>query len=120
MTALEERLHDLCNVRYMTLDSPDEIQEFCCVEMCYCNDWIVWLTDECGSGHTAEAYCLKDGELQEGELIVGMGYDPFYGECRNVFGDTASTLEEALSKLEKKVAILRENPDCVLLFSWDD
>lgn len=120
MNTLEERLKKLCEVRFMTLDDPDTIQEGCGVEIAWQGEWIVWLTDSYATGHSAAAYRVKRGEIQDEELIVGMGCDPNWGECKNVFGDTGETLEEAVSKLEQKVAILRENPDCVLLFTWDD
>lgn len=120
MKTIEERLSDLCGLPFLSLDDPDTIQETYCVGINYHGDWSVWLTDSSGSAHTAYAYRMKDGELIEGELIVGMGYDPNWGDCKNIFGDRGDSLEEAVSKLEKKVSILREHPDCVLVFSWDD
>ena len=117
---LEERLKDLSKVSCITLDD-DEISTPCPLEISYeDNVWAVWLTDEIGSGHAAEAYRYVDGEILEGALIVGMGYTPAYGECKNIFGDYGETLEEAVNKLAAKVAVLRKNPDFCLLFTWDD
>ncbi len=117
---LEKCLKDLCKVKYITLDN-DEISTPCSVEISYeGNTWAVWLTDEIGSGHMAEAYRYVDGKLIDGALIVGMGYHLYCGDCKNVFADRGKTLEEAVNKLAAKVAILRQNPDCCLLFTWDD
>jgi hypothetical protein len=121
MKTIEERVKDLCKVPFVTLDEPDTIQPECSAAISYENgEWFIWLTDSPGSSHTASAYRHENGEIMEGELIVGMGYDPNWGDCSNIFGDNGKTLEEAVDKLEKKVAILREHPDCVLLFTWDD
>lgn len=120
VSELEKSLKDLCKVNYITLDD-DEISTSCPIEISYENDtWAVWLTDCVGSGHTAEAYRYVGGEVLDGALIVGMGYAPDWGECKNIFGDCGKTLEEAVNKLAAKVAILRQNPDCCLVFAWDD
>ena len=117
---LEALLTDLADVEYITQDD-DEISSPCAVEMSYeGGQWIVWLTDCAGSSHTAQAFRYVDGEVVEGALIVGMGYDVNWGDSKNVFGDCGATLEEAVNKLAAKVAILRQHPECCLVFTWDD
>ena len=118
---LEKRLKDLCNVRYITMDD-DTISSPCAIEISYeAGLWLAWLTDCAGSSHTAEAYRYIDGEVIDGALKVGMGYDiTWKGECADVFADCGATLEEALDKLAAKVALLRQEPDCCLVFTWDD
>lgn len=117
---LEGLLEDLADVNYITLDD-DEISSPCAVEMSYeVGQWIVWLTDCAGSSHTAQAFRYVDGEVVEGALNVGMGYDVNWGESKNVFGDCGETLEEAVNRLAAKVAILRQHPECCLVFTWDD
>ena len=118
---LEKLLKDLGNVKYITQDA-NEIPSPCAVEMSYeGGQWIVWLTDCAGSARTAEAFRYVDGEVIEGALNVGMGFDVIAGDCeKNVFGDCGATLEEAVNKLAAKVALLRQHPEYCLVFVCDD
>lgn len=118
---LEKCMRSLCNVNNISM-GDDEISTTCALEISYEDDmWAVWLTDESGSGHpAAEAYRYIEGEMTDEVLNVGMGYHFYYGDCENIFGDRGETLEEAVTKLAAKVAILQQNPDYCLVFTWDD
>ena len=117
---MEERLDVLCDVDYDTLDG-DETEHGCCIGMAYAEDeWTVWLTDFEGSDHTAVAVLMKNGKYTDNYLKVGPSCSPMYGEGQNEFSVSGSSLEEAVSKLEAMVKILKSTPNARLLFTWDD
>lgn len=117
---MEERLSALCDVDFDALDC-DETQHGCSIGMCYSGYWTVWLTDaDWGSNHTAVAVRMKNGEYTDEYLEVGPSCSPMYGDSKNEFSVCGDTLEEAVSKLEAMVKILKSTPDARLLFTWDD
>lgn len=125
---MEERLDALCDVDYDTLDG-DETEHGCCIGMAYSGgrmvdsagaEWTVWLTDFEGSDHTAVAVLMENGEYTENYLKVEPSCSPTYGEGQNEFSVSGSSLEEAVSKLEAMVKILKSTPNARLLFTWDD
>ena len=117
---LRQRLDELGDVDYDTLDST-ELEHGCCVDISYDGEgWIVWLTDECGSGHTGVAVEMVNGKYTDNYLKLGESYSPLYGESKNEFSVYGETLDEAVSKLEAMVDLLRETPEARLIFSWDD
>ena len=120
MKDLKDRLNVLCDIDFDTLDS-DETQHGCLVEMNYDGSaWTVWLTDDCGSCHTAVAVEMVNGEFTDKTLITGPSFNPFWGESCNEFSVRSETLEDAVFKLEEKVAILKKTPNARLIFTWDD
>ena len=120
---LEKILKDICDLKYITQDSS-EIFSGCKVAMHYGDgEWTVWLTDSIdavdGVYHAAGAYRYVAGELGEDVLEVSQcDCDKFFGD--NAFSTFGKTLEEAVNKLAAKVAILRQNPDYILVFPRDE
>ena len=120
---LEKILKDICDLKYITQDSS-EIFSGCEVAMHYGDgEWTVWLTDSVdavdGVCHAAGAYRYVDGELGDEPLEVSQcDCDKFFGD--NAFSTCGKTLEEAVNKLAAKVAILRKNPDFILVFTRDE
>ena len=120
---LEKILKDICDLKYITQDSS-EIFSGCEVAMHYGDgEWTVWLTDSVdavdGVYHAAGAYRYVDGELGCDELeVYKCDCDKFFGD--NAFSTCGKTLEEAVNKLVAKVAILRKNPDFILVFTRDE
>ena len=120
---LEKILKDICDLKYITQDSS-EIFSGCEVAMHYGDgEWTVWLTDSVdavdGVCHAAGAYRYVDGELGEDVLEVSKcDCDKFGGD--NAFSTFGKTLEEAVNKLAAKVAILRQNPDYILVFPGEE
>lgn len=116
---LTKRLDALADVDYDTMDG-NETQHGCQVEINYDGEFTVWLTDECCSGHTAVAVEIVDGEYTDNYLKTGPSYNPFWGKSKNEFSVRGATLDEAVSKLEAMVAILKDTPEARLIFTWDD
>ena len=116
---LIKRLDALVDVDYDTMDD-NETQHGCQVEINFDGEFTVWLTDECGSGHTAVAVEIVEGEYTDNCLKTGSSYNPFCGESKNEFSVRGATLEEAVAKLEAMVAILKATPEARLIFTWDD
>ena len=120
---LEKILKDICDLKYITQDSS-EIFSGCEVAMHYGDgEWTVWLTDSIdavdGVCHAAGAYRYVDGELGDEPLEVSRcDCDKFFGD--NAFSTCGKTLEEAVNKLVAKVAILRQNPDYILVFPGEE
>ena len=120
---LEKILKDICDLKYITQDSS-EIFSGCEVAMHYGDgEWTVWLTDSIdavdGVYHAAGAYRYVDGELGDEPLEVSRcDCDKFFGD--NAFSTCGKTLEEAVNKLVAKVAILRQNPDYILVFPGEE
>ena len=120
---LEKILKDICDLKYITQDSS-EIFSGCEVAMHYGDgEWTVWLTDSVdavdGVCHAAGAYRYVDGELGDEPLEVSQcDCDKFFGD--NAFSTCGKTLEEAVNKLAAKVAILRQNPDYILVFPGEE
>ena len=125
---LEKILNDIGDLKY-TNERGKTIFSGCEVAIHYDRSgrWMVWLTDSIdgdardGVYHTAEAFRCVDGEFDDPyPLDVGESFSPECGECFNVFSDCGKTLEEAVNKLAAKVAILRQNPDYILVFPWEE
>ena len=119
---LEKILKDICDLKYTT-ECSNTIFSGCEVAMHYNGGWTVWLTDSIdavdGVYHAAGAYRYADGELGEDALDVSeCDCDKFGGD--NAFSACGKTLEEAVNKLAAKVAILRQNPDYILVFPRDE
>ena len=119
---LEKILKDICDLKYTT-ECSNTIFSGCEVAMHYNGGWTVWLTDSIdavdGVYHAAGAYRYVDGELGEDALeVYKCDCDKFFGD--NAFSTCGKTLEEAVNKLVAKVAILRKNPDFILVFTRDE
>ena len=119
---LEKILKDICDLKYTT-ECSNTIFSGCEVAMHYNGGWTVWLTDSIdavdGVYHAAGAYRYVDGELGEDVLeVYQCDCDKFGGD--NAFSTFGKTLEEAVNKLAAKVAILRQNPDYILVFPRDE
>ena len=121
---LEKILNDIGDLKYTT-ECSNTIFSGCEVAMHYNRDgrWTVWLTDSFdavdGVCHAAGAYRYVDGELGDESLEVSQcDCDKFFGD--NAFSTCGKTLEEAVNKLAAKVAILRQNPDFILVFTRDE
>ena len=119
---LEKILKDICDLKYTT-ECSNTIFSGCEVAMHYNGGWTVWLTDSIdavdGVYHAAGAYRYVDGELGEDVLEVSQcDCDKFGGD--NAFSTCGKTLEEAVNKLAAKVAILRQNPDYILVFPGEE
>ncbi|MBE6390904.1 MAG: hypothetical protein E7042_01695 [Lentisphaerae bacterium] len=121
---LEKILNDISDLKYTT-ECSNTIFSGCEVAMHYNRDgrWTVWLTDSIdavdGFYHAAGAYRYVDGELGEDVLEVSeCDCDKFCGD--NAFSTCGKTLEEAVNKLAAKVAILRQNPDYILVFPGEE
>ena len=121
---LEKILNDIGDLKYTT-ECSNTIFSGCEVAMHYNRDgrWTVWLTDSIdavdGVYHAAGAYRYVDGELGEDVLEVSQcDCDKFGGD--NAFSTCGKTLKEAVNKLAAKVAILRQNPDYILVFPRDE
>ena len=72
-----------------------------------------------GVYHAAGAYRYVDGELGEDVLEVSeCDFDRFGGD--NAFSTCGKTLEDAVNKLAAKVAILRQNPDYILVLPGEE
>ena len=119
---LEKILNDIGDLKYTT-ECSNTIFSGCEVAMHYNGGWTVWLTDSIdavdGVYHAAGAYRYVAGELGEDVLEVSKcDCDKFGGD--NAFSTCGKTLEEAVNKLAAKVAILRQNPDYILVFPRDE
>lgn len=119
---LEKILNDISDLKYTT-ECSNTIFSGCEVAMHYNGGWTVWLTDSIdavdGVYHAAGAYRYVAGELGEDVLEVSKcDCDKFGGD--NAFSTCGKTLEEAVNKLAAKVAILRQNPDYILVFPRDE
>ena len=119
---LEKILKDICDLKYTT-ECSNTIFSGCEVAMHYNGGWTVWLTDSIdavdGVYHAAGAYRYVAGELGEDVLEVSQcDCDKFGGD--NAFSTCGKTLEEAVNKLAAKVAILRQNPDYILVFPGEE
>ena len=119
---LEKILNDISDLKYTT-ECSNTIFSGCEVAMHYNGGWTVWLTDSFdavdGVCYAAGAYRYVDGELGEDVLEVSKcDCDKFGGDT--AFSTCGKTLEEAVNKLAAKVAILRQNPDYILVFPWEE
>jgi hypothetical protein len=121
---LEKILNDIGDLKYTT-ECSNTIFSGCEVAMHYDRDgrWTVWLTDSIdavdGVYQAAGSYRYVDGELEEDILEVSeCDFDKFGGD--NAFSTCGKTLEEAVNKLAAKVAILRQNPDYILVFPGEE
>ena len=121
---LEKILNDISDLKYTT-ECSNTIFSGCEVAMHYDRDgrWTVWLTDSFdavdGVYHAAGAYRYVDGELGEDVLEVSKCDCDKFGSD-NAFSTCGKTLEEAVNKLAAKVAILRQNPDYILVFPGEE
>ena len=119
---LEKILNDISDLKYTT-ECSNTIFSGCEVAMHYNGGWTVWLTDSFdavdGVYHAAGAYRYVDGELGDEPLeVYKCDCDKFFGD--NAFSTCGKTLEEAVNKLAAKVAILRQNPDYILVFPREE